>query len=80
VSVLSKNFLKGPSTAEIVPQRLKPRSKQSIYGTAEAVPLSKAGVFQQVPKRGCHQIFRVWHADGCGSRELDGITDEGMKC
>jgi hypothetical protein len=29
------------------PQRLKPRSKDGIYGTAEALPLSKTGAFSK---------------------------------
>jgi hypothetical protein len=33
---------------ETVPQRLKPHSKFSGYGTAEAVPLSKAEYFNKL--------------------------------
>ena len=36
---------------ETVPQRLKPHCKCSGYGTAEAVPLSKAEYFNKLLKR-----------------------------
>ena len=38
---------KGSINSETVPQRLKPQSKKSNYGTVEAVPLSKTEYFNK---------------------------------
>jgi hypothetical protein len=35
----------GPRETKTVPQRLKPRCERGIFGTAEAVPLSKTDFF-----------------------------------
>ena len=41
-------IIRWPRDTETGPQRLKPQSKCSNYGTAEAVPLSKAAFSQSV--------------------------------
>ena len=48
--LLTGEFPKDFAVSESVPQRLKPRTKQVTYGTAKAVPLSKADFFSSLPR------------------------------
>jgi hypothetical protein len=47
VSEAEESAEKVPAKTKSVPQRLKPPCEQSTFGTAEAVPLSKADFFSR---------------------------------
>jgi hypothetical protein len=51
---MAEELIQGVGTeSEMVPQRLNPHRKYSMYGTAEAVPLGKRGCWETV------DIFRT---------------------
>ena len=51
--VTFRSLLMKVAGSEVVPQRLKPNCNGSVYGTAEAVPLSKTSAWDGCAERSC---------------------------
>jgi hypothetical protein len=82
--VISKRFKHCHRIARSVPQGLKPRSCQAVYGTTEVVPFHKAqiGRYSQTQVTNRQILPNTRHKSGRYSQKTDQCVDHvpGLKC